>query len=204
MREVLPFFSKVFSFNQFNISDEQVKFVISEIDKISFQKWDREEPSSTSLASNNKYFLDQKQLNFLKQLIVQDFNNYTKEVFKWDNHFKMTTSWIAKVEPGKNSHWHNHNNCMYSGILYLQTDEKTGRIIFNQFDLKRFQLEPTEWNDYNSDELYVQPKNKTIIYFPAEIFHKIEENKSNLTRYSLAFNFVPTGVIGQGDSQVII
>ena len=72
------------------------------------------------------------------------------------------------------------------------------------FDLKRFQLEPTEWNDYNSDELYVQPKNKTIIYFPAEIFHKIEENKSNLTRYSLAFNFVPTGVIGQGDSQVIL
>jgi len=204
MREVLPFFSKVFCFDQFNISDEQVKFVISEIDKISFQKWNKEEVSSTALSSNNKYFLDQKELNFLKELIVQDFNNYVKEVFKWNNYFKMTTSWIAKIEPGKNSHFHNHNNCMYSGILYLQTDENTGRIIFNQFDLKRYQLEPTEYNDYNSAELSIQPKNKTMIYFPAEIFHKIEENKSNITRYSLAFNFIPTGVIGQGDSQMTI
>ena len=204
MRKTLPFFSKVFSFTQLKISDEQVKFVIEEINKCNFEECDKKESSSISLISNNKYFLEQKQLNFLKELLTYDFNQYVKEVYKWNNNFKITTSWISKVEPGKNSHWHNHNNCMYSGILYLQTDKNTGKIMFNQFDLKRFELEPTEWNDYNSNELCVEPKDKTLVYFPSEIFHKIEENKSNITRYSLAFNFTPIGVLGQGDSEMII
>ena len=29
-------------------------------------------------------------------------------------------------------------------------------------------------------------------------------NKSKKTRYSIAFNLIPTGVIGEGDSQLIL
>jgi len=35
-----------------------------------------------------------------------------------------------------------------------------------------------------------------LIFFPSETYHRIVNNKSNKIRYSLAFNLIPVGPIG--------
>ena len=65
---------------------------------------------------------------------------------------------------------------------------------------KRFNLIPTEFNIHNSQKFNFKPKNKMIIFFPSELYHKIEKNNSNITRYSIDFNMMPIGNIGSINS----
>ena len=39
-----------------------------------------------------------------------------------------------------------------------------------------------------------------IIFFPIELFHKILKNNSDIIRYSIAFNMIPVGNIGNINS----
>ena len=95
---------------------------------------------------------------------------------------------------------------MYSAVLYLQTSENCGNIMFKSFADKRYNLVKNDYNLYNSTEWGVKPVDGLLVIFPSEVFHKIAENKSDTTRYSLAFNLVTTGVIGNSytDSHVKI
>jgi len=42
----------------------------------------------------------------------------------------------------------------------------------------------------------------TLILFPSNLRHKIDVNKSDKDRYSLAFNINPSGYIGGRDGRV--
>ena len=64
---------------------------------------------------------------------------------------------------------------------------------------KRYNLVKNDYNLYNSTEWGVKPVDGLLVIFPSEVYHKITENKSDTTRHSLAFNLVPTGLIGNPD-----
>ena len=89
---------------------------------------------------------------------------------------------------------------MYSAVLYLQTSENCGNIVFTDSIDKRYKLEKNSYNLYNSTEWGIKPVDGLLVIFPSEVYHKIAENKSDTTRYSLAFNLVPTGLIGNIDT----
>ena len=63
-----------------------------------------------------------------------------------------------------------------------------------------------EYNFNNASEIKFNPYNNLLILFPSELHHKILINKSDTIRYSLAFNLVPTGLLGNknSDSQWIV
>ena len=65
---------------------------------------------------------------------------------------------------------------------------------------KRNNLIPSEYNIFNSREWRYTPTNGLLLFFPSEMHHKIEKNESNITRHSLAFNIIPIGTYGEGDS----
>ena len=52
------------------------------------------------------------------------------------------------------------------------------------------------FNIFNARSWQYSPENGLIVMFPAELWHRIEKNRSNTTRYSLAFNVMPVGQIG--------
>ena len=47
-------------------------------------------------------------------------------------------------------------------------------------------------------EIYTNKR--TFIIFPSEMYHSMQKNKSNIIRHSLAFNIIPIGTYGDGDS----
>ena len=152
--------------------------------------------ADNSSASTNKYVLKNKKLKFLKDKLMEEFYLYSSDVLKYTNKFNITTSWFTKCEGGQSSNFHNHNNCMLSGVLYLTTDENCGNIKFQNFDDKRYLIHKEEYNVYNSIDYSFKPSEGLLLIFPSEMWHRIEENKSDITRHSLAFNLTPVGLIG--------
>ena len=154
------------------------------------------EADSISQSSDCLYVLEEKRFKSLKDELMKEFHLFASDVMRYSNKFEITTSWFTKSIPGQSSSSHNHNNCMYSAVLYLQTSENCGNIFFTSFANKRYNLVKNDYNLYNSTEWGVKPVDGLLVIFPSEVYHKITENKSDTTRYSLGFNLVPTGVIG--------
>lgn len=158
---------------------------------------DVEEIYSTKI-SKSLYVLDS--LDNIKKIILDKFLNINNTYFKYDNDFKITTSWFTKSIKNNIGDFHNHGNNFYSGIYYIDVDDDTGDIEFSDFTPSSFDLNTTEFNIDNSKSWRVKPENDLIIFFPSEMYHKIHLNKSEKNRYSLAFNIFPIGRIGWSDN----
>jgi hypothetical protein len=64
--------------------------------------------------------------------------------------------------------------------------------------------EPSEWNIYNYQSFVIQPDKNLLVFFPSDLKHKINVYTGLKDRYSVAFNLIPVGTIGLGDSSVTI
>ena len=162
------------------------------------------EQRDISHISHEKNVLEHPNLLHLKNKIMQEFYTFKHQAMRYKNKFEIVRSWIAKSEPGQSSNFHNHNNCMWSGVYYVDVPQKSGGITFENFDVQRFQLQVLDYNENNSDKVTIVPETDTIIFFPSEVYHKIETNESNMTRYSIAFNWLPIGEIGDDTSDSFI
>jgi|TARA_B100000282_G_scaffold287448_1_gene255013 uncharacterized protein (TIGR02466 family) len=154
--------------------------------------------------SISKSILELKKFSDLKKQLTNELNNFFYDVMNYESEFKITTSWFTKSQNSQSSNYHNHNNSMFSGILYLQTDENSGDISFEDFNNRRYKLNVKEYNIYNCTEYQIKPIDGLLILFPSEVHHKILKNNSNIVRHSLAFNVIPVGEIGSDDSYLNI
>ena len=132
---------------------------------------DRNDNNISETSSNND-ILNTKELLFFKKILIDEFNIFKNNVFKYTyNDFKLTTSWITKSNPGKQSNYHNHNNCMYSGVFYINIPEgDAGDILLGH---ER-----------------VQPYENLLILFPSDMIHMVYPNRTEKNRISLSFNYV--------------
>ena len=191
--------------------DVDTKKVVSMIDNWGWQTtdyWEAGElmPGDWFQVTKNWHILDHPKLKFLRDEIMKEFYLYAHGVMKYVNEFEITTSWFTKAAKNQNCQYHLHNNCMITGTLYLQTNENSGDISFQDYNNRRFDLVVDEANVYNALEWHIKPSDGLLIFFPSELYHKIEKNKTDSPRYSLAFNMTPIGQIGRkyADSQVSI
>ena len=205
MGTITPLFADIFNTSNLNINDKQLDNIIKFVSNQNYSKSGKFSGiEDISLISSDLYILNNKKLKFLKKVIEDDFNAFMKDDLLYENKFKITTSWSTKTKPNSISHWHNHSNSYYSGVLYLNTNEKTGAISFNKFMSPTFTLKPKMYNFFNCRTHLFNLKPKQVLYFPSNIYHKIEKNESNIIRYSIAFNILPTGKVGWGDSEIFL
>jgi len=160
--------------------------------------------NNKSKTSKDFYVLETTENAFLKTIIEKEIKTFLNDHLKYVNNFKITTSWFTEIGKQQESHNHPHHNCFVSGVLYLQTANNCGNIIFEDMSNRRFQIETHEFNELNSSAWSIKPFNGLIIMFPSEVWHKVELNNSDIIRHSLSFNVMPTGLIGNkfGDNQL--
>ena len=158
--------------------------------------------SNISQTSKNQRVLNLN--NDLKYLVDKKIKEYLHECLKYENKFEICSSWLTKTGPGQSSNYHNHQNCFFSGVLYLQTNENSGQLSFEDFNTSRWKCNRSEFSIYNSPEVRFKPKPGMILIFPAEVHHAILPNESNEDRYSIAFNIIPVEGFGDGDSRINI
>lgn len=199
----MPLFSKVFYMKHLEIDTDKI---ISMIDN-HFENSGTNtsiDVDNISSVSISKSILELENFIDLKKQLMNELNNFFHNVMNYESDFKITTSWFTKSQNSQSSNYHNHNNSMFSGILYLQTDENSGDISFEDFNNRRYKLNVKEYNIYNCTEYQIKPIEGLLILFPSEVHHKILKNNSNIVRHSLAFNIIPVGEIGSGDSYLNI
>ena len=198
-QNIYPLFAKVLYFSI--LEDLDLTKINKLVEKLNFEKAGEKNVNdifNISDISLDKQILNNKSFKFLKKIIEKEFKAYKNNVLQYHNtDFKITTSWIARSQPGQASNYHNHSNCLYSGILYLATPPNCGGISFlNYFNKETIKIIPTKYTLHNSKEFTFNPKAKTICFFPSDIHHKILPNHSKEVRFSLAFNFFPSGKLG--------
>jgi len=193
---ILTLFPKVVYVDNFEFNKEKI---ILEIDKIKFKKPPRDNQSICL------QILEEKIFNDLKKPLMNKFYRYAHNILKYTNQkFAISTSWITKTLPGKDSEIHRHRNSMFSGVLYLKTSPREAKIKFWDKQKEGFYLVPSEYNLYNSERYILGFSEKNLIFFPSELQHKVEINNTDINRLSLAFNIIPIGKFGDSDSSMNI
>ena len=138
---------------------------------------------------------------YSKKILTKYLNEFIKENFNKSCQYKITTSWMTKLGVGERVHPHNHRNSMWSGVFYF--DEYTEKSCALSF-VNPIQREiPLKLDDYKSNtmtsDVSVEPEHNLLILFPSWLFHYSQPNEEK-ERKCLAFNFMPKGLIGIGDS----
>tara|TARA_B100000497_G_C7600004_1_gene360574 strand:+ start:65 stop:688 length:624 start_codon:yes stop_codon:yes gene_type:complete len=146
----------------------------------------------------------------LHQRLLTEFIFFKDEVMKWyDTDFQIVTSWLTKTEKEGTSIMHCHKNSFYSGVLYFKTIKDVAPIEFCNMSVDpgsyMINTPPLELqSSINASSWQINPVENQLVFFPSHLFHRINNHQSDEPRYSLAFNIIPTGVIGDSDSRVNI
>lgn len=177
----------------------------SKIDPISIQERDYIiSLEYDGLYSKDKYILNHESLSSLKKKIEGSISKYAYDILRiapW-NEFYITNSWVVKHDKGCSAQLHRHDNSLLSGVVYIQTDSESGEISFDLGTASAIfppaiRIEYTELNLFNSPSWAHYPYDNDILIFPSHVLHKVEETKSDRTRYSLSFNTFVKGELGK-------
>jgi uncharacterized protein (TIGR02466 family) len=152
--------------------------------------------------------VDKKILNGhpkIKECLLKYFQKVNDSAFYYPCEFAITTSWFTRVTKGAFSQFHSHRNSLFSGVLYFgdYPEENThGPIEFESpcSELPSHYVVPKIWNIHNCYSWSVYPRKNMLLFFPSYLRHRIGKHNDDTVRYSLAFNIVPIGEYGEGDS----
>lgn len=191
--KTLNLFPKTIANDVINLSDNEINDLISDFEKQTFLSTSKS--NNSTLISQNKNILDKYPI--LKTKIFDSFNIFKNEILKYNHQrFEFTTSWITKSTKDNFTHLHFHKNCMYSGVYYPLLENQSTSIEFVNSNSSLFLLEPTEYNIHNSLNQIIDITKNMVLFFPSELLHSIINENINFTRYSIAFNLIPRGSIG--------
>lgn len=163
--------------------------------------------------SENMYLLDEPVMKPLKDKIMEVFEVFIRNEVMLPEQmtFRMTNSWAVKHNIGDWGQQHLHTNCVFSGVYYLDTNDLSGDISFHRpmMDTSLFPttIRPAEYkqfNDFNAMDHEVKCTNNKVVIFPSTLMHSIGKNRSEWDRYSIAFNFFPTGTWGRDEHELIL
>ena len=139
----------------------------------------------------------------LNKEIMKAVDTTIKDVLMLEGvNYRIFSSWLTKTSPNAHRGPHNHANSWLSGVYYPKGSPGFGIKFYNDFRTN-FYTPPKKFNIHNSSEWTIRPENNYLILFFSEVRHKIMTNNSNEDRYSLAFNILPKGKFGFGDSTVV-
>jgi len=199
--EILPLFSSPLVFTIIEENTDALN---------TYQNFVKSDIDSTSNTTSNKNFNDKKRIlehyPKIRDILLKKFKEYSNEALKYDNDYMITTSWITNVDQGGYAQRHFHKNSLYSGVYYFQDDYPEGcaSLEFTSpiMQLTDFMISPSEsdCDILNSQSWIVNPQPKLLIFFPSYVNHQILIHRNNKPRRSLAFNIIPIGEYGQGDS----
>jgi len=142
----------------------------------------------------------------IKKSLLDYFISFSSDVLGLKCDFTISTSWMTKCQKGESCQFHSHANCFWSGVYYYgEKYDKSSSLVFkhplnNYIENYGFTVYPEVATPYNKMEEIITPHKNGLVLFPSYLKHKILKHDSDIPRYSLAFNIVPVGNYGTGDS----
>ena len=132
-----------------------------------------------------------KSLDKFKTFVEKNIYMFEREYGPLHNELVFDNCWFNINPTGSINKSHIHGGSFLSGVLYIQTPEDCGNIVFHRSSLEEYALASnvpfpstrcghTAWQ-------YTAMENLCVV-FPSWLSHRVEINKSETDRISLAFN----------------
>lgn len=154
--------------------------------------------------TENKQVLRLEKLSSIRNTILVNAKKFATEVMGFEiENLVDVLSWVNNKTSAQEHKTHVHPNSFISGVLYFDDvyDEKTSLIFEkNAGTSAMFQIIPKKnhkiQNDFSTYYYAVPAIKGRLIIFPSHLPHFVPKNDSNNSRYSLAFNLMPVGELG--------
>lgn len=160
-------------------------------------------PQQAQLANRSDKYRILERYPKTKQILL----NYTRsslDKMGYACNFDISTSWLTLNRKGEHVQLHNHKNCYWSAVYYYGHYERNGGgelDLLNPLpDLSSYKPNLKNINKFTTPITKVIPERKDLIIFPSFLDHTVTPVQSDIPRKSLAFNIVPIGNYGDGDS----
>jgi uncharacterized protein (TIGR02466 family) len=151
-------------------------------------------------SSMSSQVLRMPQMKDLNAFIEHSIAEYFVQVYAPKDNINpyIALSWANYTKQGQMHHSHTHSNSFISGVFY-PTAHHTDSIIFANMDYAQLQIQPKEFNKWNSltQKFYVSPGD--VFLFPSSLPHYVEQVNHETTRMSIAFNVFLKGTLGFAD-----
>ena len=202
MDNIIPAFSKPIAYEVLKLPEYHYKNIDKAFDESNIEYINYNDGQEKKYGiSKDLYVLNNPILKELNDIITNKVLLYLNNDFQLDTDFKITTSWFTHLNDSAKGDWHNHGNSYLSGCFYF--GDYFSEIKFKNFGLgNRYSIDVREYNLYNSTEWTIKPEKGLLILFPSDLYHSILPSKQS--RKSMAFNVIPVGEYGLGDSKVNI
>ena len=155
------------------------------VSKTNYKGWH----STTDMADKPEY-----------QQLITELMKMQKEVYDnehIDRHPRLGNMWANINPPDGMNQPHVHPNSLFSGVYYVKSQPKSGRLkIYVPRPGIQYSMPIRKPGNPGKDlwrEAYIDPIPGRIIMFPAWLWHSVEPNESNDIRISVSFNFIQDG-----------
>jgi uncharacterized protein (TIGR02466 family) len=140
---------------------------------------------------NSLWEYDRPHLNTLKNYI---HSAVKKHVFSLISEAKelniepdYVMAWANIKEPGESIEAHAHNDASLTATYYIRAKENSGDLVLLSTQNIVDSRGAFTHNDKSQlEHIHIQPKEGSLVFFPAYVVHEIQENKSNDLRISLS------------------
>lgn len=194
-----PMFTQGFFSNDLKIDNNKILQILNSLE---YQNTELTRANGANCEiSTQRNILLINELKDLQTQINETINFYIKNILEYTVDFKIYASWATKTPALGYSHRHSHPNSWLSGVYYPENSDTSLRF-HTPYKSPWLIQSPKNYNPCNSDCFDVEIKKNRVIIFNSFLEHEIILNKENKNRYSIAFNVIPNGEIGQGDSQI--
>lgn len=149
-------------------------------------------------SSQDKYILEHPEFVDLKSFLEEKANEYFNKIFTppEDLSLVITQSWLNYTSKGQFHHTHRHANSFVSGVFYIDTDDND-KINFYEEIWAPYSIPSQNYGCYNSPLRWFPTEKNSLVLFPSNLKHGVEEIIDDHTRISLAFNTFFNGTIGK-------
>ena len=202
--QVTPLFSKPLSMSI--IDDKMTGDIFRMFKKLSDDKTRWIEDNEDS-GTNGAVTINKDVLSFdpdLKKYLTEMSLGCLKGVLGHDTDVQITTSWFTKTRENGSCIAHIHQNSWYSAVVYFgEYYDGSSPLQFNGTYDQISPMNVVEPNFFNSNTWLVRPKRGLMVLFPSNLSHEVLQSGNVQERYSLAFNLMPHGPSGMGDSAYV-
>ena len=135
--------------------------------------------------------------------LVTELMSMQKDIYDnehLDRHAILGNMWANINPPGGMNQPHIHPNSLFSGVYYVKSQPKAGRLkIYDPRPGIQFIMPTRKSGDPGRDmwrDANIEPIEGRIVMFPSWLWHAVEPNDSNELRISVSFNFIQDGFNG--------
>lgn len=144
--------------------------------------------------SNDSNVLDN--LPELRVSVQKHLDYYLSEIIGASGvSLRVTQSWLNFNDYNTSHHTHIHVNSIVSGVIYV-TPNPPPLIMFRKQDSYPIRPLVNKITKYNNPTTVIEVQQGDIVLFPSQMPHGVDNNQTNKTRISLAFNTFYKGVLG--------